>query len=387
MNFPLINRHLLLTKGILNLFIFAFYMLKSPVIHFYMSDVFSLYLAWPFKKKIPVNKKSFTYKDSGVNIKAGEKLVDSIKSVVSETHNHQVLSNIGGFGALFEPDLSGYKTPVFVSSVDGVGTKLIVAFKTKKYDTVGQDLVNHCVNDIAVCGAKPLFFLDYFSTGKLHQKTGYEVIKGFAKACKENGVALIGGETAEMPDIYSDSEFDLAGTIVGIVNKENIITGQDIKRGNVLVGLPSNGLHTNGYSLARKVLFNNYEVKDYIKELGMTLGDALLAVHKSYLPVIEKLKEIDGVNGFSHITGGGIEGNTKRILPDGLKLSVNWSSWKRPAIFDLIQKTGNVPENDMRSTFNLGIGLIAVTDGENEREILSILESAGENPVTIGKIV
>ncbi len=261
-----------------------------------------------------------------------------------------------------------------------------MAFKAEKYDTIGQDLVNHCVNDIAVCGAKPLFFLDYFATGKLQQTTGYQVVKGFAKACRENGVALIGGETAEMPDIYSKGEFDLAGTIVGVVDKGNIITGRNIGKGDILIGLPSNGLHTNGYSLARKVLFSKYEVKDYLEELGMTVGDALLKIHKSYLPVIEKLKGKDSVKGFSHITGGGIEGNTRRILPDGLKLSVKWDFWKRPAIFNLIQKTGKVPEDDMRSTFNLGIGLVTVVDRDSEKDVLSILEAAGENPVTIGEI-
>jgi phosphoribosylformylglycinamidine cyclo-ligase len=228
-----------------------------------------------------MSKKSITYKDSGVDIRAGEEMVESIKSVVRETHSDAVLSNIGGFGGFFRPDLSGYREPVFVSSVDGVGTKLIVAFKMNRYDTVGQDLVNHCINDIAVCGAEPLFFLDYFSTGKLKKEVGYEVVKGFATACKENGVALVGGETAEMPDIYSEGEFDLAGTIVGIVDRDHIINGSAIRRGDLLVGFKSSGLHTNGYSLARKVLFESFEVTDHVEELGTTVGEALLAVHKS----------------------------------------------------------------------------------------------------------
>jgi phosphoribosylformylglycinamidine cyclo-ligase len=334
-----------------------------------------------------VNSKSFTYKDSGVDIKAGEDLVNSIKDVVKETHNEAVLSNIGGFGALFSPDLSGYKKPVFVSSVDGVGTKLIVAFKAGIYDTVGQDLVNHCVNDIAVCGAKPLFFLDYFSTGKLQQEIGFKVISGFAKACKENGVALIGGETAEMPDIYKEGEFDLAGTIVGIVDKEQLITGSEIKKDNLLIGLPGTGLHTNGYSLARKVIFSKYEINDFVEELGCTVSEALLKVHKSYLPAISALKEIEGVNGFSHITGGGIEGNTKRILPDGLSLEIDWSSWERPAIFNFIQKTGNVPEDDMRSAFNLGIGLIAVISKDALQKVEKWASDNNETIIQIGRVV
>jgi phosphoribosylformylglycinamidine cyclo-ligase len=334
-----------------------------------------------------VSSKSFTYKDSGVDIKAGEDLVNSIKDVVKETHNEAVLSNIGGFGALFSPDLTGYKKPVFVSSVDGVGTKLIVAFKAGIYDTVGQDLVNHCVNDIAVCGAKPLFFLDYFSTGKLQQEIGFQVISGFAKACKENGVALIGGETAEMPDIYKEGEFDLAGTIVGIVDKDKLITGSEIQKEDLLIGLPGTGLHTNGYSLARKVIFSKYDINDFIDELGCTVSEALLKVHKSYLPAISALKEIEGVNGFSHITGGGIEGNTKRILPDGLSLEVDWESWERPALFNLIQRTGNVPEDDMRSAFNLGIGLIAVIRKDALNEVKKWASDNNETILQIGKVV
>ena len=333
-----------------------------------------------------MSKKKFTYKDAGVDIEAGEEMVESIKGLVKETHCDAVLQNIGGFGGFFRPDLNSFEDPVFVSSVDGVGTKLIVAFKSEKYDTVGQDLVNHCVNDIAVCGADPLFFLDYFSTGKLEQDVGYQVVKGFAKACKENGVALIGGETAEMPDIYSEGEFDLAGTIVGMVDREKVIDGSDIERGNVLLGFPSTGLHTNGYSLARKVLFSKYEVTDHVDELGSTLGDALLSVHKSYLPVIRKLRDLDGVNGFSHITGGGIIGNTKRVVPDKLTIKLDWEAWERPAIFELIQELGNVPEDDMRSTFNLGIGLIAIVDTETADEVKKVAVEMGEDIIEMGMI-
>ena len=327
-----------------------------------------------------------TYKDSGVDIKAGEEMVESIKGVVKDTHGPEVLSNIGGFGGFFRPDLGSYKKPVFVSSVDGVGTKLIVAFKAGRYDTVGQDLVNHCVNDIAVCGAKPLFFLDYFSTGKLEQHVGVDVVKGFAKACKENGVALIGGETAEMPDIYDAGEFDLAGTIVGIVDEEKVINGSDIEKGDVLLGFKSSGLHTNGYSLARKVLFSKYKVENYVEELGSTVGDELLKVHKSYLSLITELKNLDGVNGFSHITGGGIVGNTKRILPEGLKLDINWKGWERPPVYNLIQEIGNVPEEDMQATFNLGIGLIAVVSESEVDTVKAKAEELGEEVFEVGRV-
>lgn len=333
-----------------------------------------------------MSEKQFTYKDSGVDIKAGEDLVNSIKDVVKETHNANVLSNIGGFGGLFSADFSNMKNPVLVSSVDGVGTKLIVAFKCGRYDTVGQDLVNHCVNDIAVCGAIPLFFLDYFSTGKLEHQVGYDVIRGFAIACKENGVALIGGETAEMPDIYKVGEFDLAGTVVGVVEKDRIINGSSIKKGDILLGFKSSGLHTNGYSLARKVLFSVFDVNETPDGLNQSIGEELLNIHKSYLTLITSLKEIEGVNGFSHITGGGIVGNTKRILPEGLKLSVDWESWKRPEIFNLIQKNGNVPEEDMRATFNLGIGLIAVCSAQAIPEVEKAADKLGEEILVIGKV-
>ena len=330
--------------------------------------------------------KTFTYTDSGVDIKAGEELVNSIKDIVKETHGVEVLSNIGGFGGFFKPNLASFKNPVFVSSVDGVGTKLIVAYKAQKYDTIGKDLVNHCINDIAVCGATPLFFLDYFSTGKLEKQTGIEVIKGFVTACKENNVALIGGETAEMPDIYKPGEFDLAGTIVGIVDESEIINGNKIRDGSVLIGFKSSGLHTNGFSLARKVLLSTYQIDDYIKELNVTLSEELLKVHKSYLNLIKELKKIEKVYGFSHITGGGIVGNTKRILPKGLGLDIDWQSWDRPAIYSLIQKLGNVPEEDMRATFNLGIGLIAVVDKSMVERVLEKAIHLGEPGIEIGRI-
>lgn len=332
-------------------------------------------------------EKSFTYKDSGVDVKAGEELVNSIKGIVKETHNIQVLSNIGGFGGLFKPDFGNYKDPVLVSSVDGVGTKLIVAFKSHKYDTVGQDLVNHCVNDIAVCGAEPLFFLDYFSTGKLEQQVAFDVIKGFTIACKENGCALIGGETAEMPDIYAKGEFDLAGTIVGIVDKNEIIDGSNVTSGDFLYGIPSTGLHTNGYSLARKVLFSKYSVDDKPDELmGESIGSALLKVHRSYLKCIREVKKIKGVNAFSHITGGGIEGNTRRVVRDGLVLDVDYDSWSRPPIFNLIQSLGKVPEEDMRLSMNLGIGLVVIAAPSAEKEIMDWAKLNNEIIYNIGSV-
>lgn len=334
-----------------------------------------------------MSEKKITYKDAGVDIEAGEEMVKSIKGIVQQTHGDAVLKNIGGFGGFFRPDLSSYDDPVFVSSVDGVGTKLIVAFKSEKYDTVGQDLVNHCVNDIAVCGADPLFFLDYFSTGKLEQDVGYEVVKGFGQACKENGVALIGGETAEMPDIYTEGEFDLAGTIVGLVDREKVIDSSDIQKGDLLLGFRSTGLHTNGYSLARKVLFSEYEVGDRVEKLDATVGDALLAVHKSYLPIIRKLRDMQGVHGFSHITGGGIIGNTERVVSDELDININWDAWECPALFELIQDIGNVPEDDMRSTFNLGIGLVAIVGADNVDEVREVTSEMDEEIIEMGEIV
>jgi len=329
-----------------------------------------------------------TYKDAGVDIEAGEEMVNRIKPLVRTTFTPGVLADIGSFGAFFRPDFSGLSDPVLVSSVDGVGTKLKVAFLMDQHDTVGQDLVNHCVNDIAVCGAQPLFFLDYFATGSLSQDAAFDVLKGFAAACKHNGCALIGGETAEMPDMYSSGEYDLAGTIVGMVDRDKIVDGSTITSGDVLIGIPSSGLHTNGYSLARKVLFDSFDVFDKPAELkGESIGETLLAVHKPYLSLIQALlKSTSDIRGLSHVTGGGIEGNTRRILPDGLTLEVDYSTWVRPPIFDLIQETGHVPETDMRKTFNLGIGLIIVAPVADTDQICAVCEDSGEKPVIVGRI-
>ena len=332
------------------------------------------------------DRKSLTYKNAGVDIESGEEMVKSISNMVKETHSSQVINKYGLFGGFFRLDLKGYSNPVMVSSVDGVGTKLIAAFRSETYDTVGLDLVNHCVNDIAVGGADPLFFMDYFSTGKLDPEVGRLVVKGFSKACKENSVALLGGETAEMPDIYQSGEFDLAGTIVGIVDEERIIDGSRIKKGNKLIGIESNGLHTNGYSLARKVLFQEYDIGDYVDELGRTLGEELLRIHTSYLDIIQRIRTKEGMNGLAHITGGGILGNLNRILPEQHTAKIDWNTWERPPVFNLIQKLGNVPEEDMRKTFNLGIGLVAVIDEPKERHIRDEAQKLNLNTWTIGHI-
>jgi phosphoribosylformylglycinamidine cyclo-ligase len=330
---------------------------------------------------------SETYRKAGVNIGAGEKVVERIRKSVRSTFTKNVLVDIGSFGAFYRASFPGIADPVLVSSVDGVGTKLKIAFASNRFDTVGQDLVNHCVNDIAVCGAQPLFFMDYFATGKLSPRVAEKVISGFVRACKENSCSLIGGETAEMPGFYRDGEFDIAGTIVGVVDRKKIVDGKRIKAGDVLIGLPSTGLHTNGYSLARKVLLPRYSLQKHVRELNNSLDKILLAVHRSYLSAIQHLVAKDIVHGMSHITGGGIVGNTMRVIPRGLKLSVDWESWQRPAIFSLIQGKGNVPEDDMRRTFNLGIGMIFVVARRDANIALRILRRRKEHPVVIGEVI
>lgn len=326
-----------------------------------------------------------TYKDSGVNIQAGDETVDRIKPMIKSTFNEKVLGDIGLFGGFYDAKFDDYEHPILVSSTDGVGTKLKVAFAMDKHDTVGACLVNHCVDDILCCGAKPLFFLDYFATGKLNPAVAEDVVKGFATACRENGVALIGGETAEMPSIYRDGEYDMSGTIVGVVEKSKIINGKDIQKGDVMIGLRSTGLHTNGYSLARKVLFDKYNAKDYLDELGMSVGEALLQVHKSYLNEVYPLLQEDLITGISHITGGGIIGNTKRIVPKGMEMNIDWNAWERLPIFQLIQKTADIAEEEMRHVFNLGIGMILITRKENADKVLQGTKSS--NSLIIGEII
>jgi len=327
-----------------------------------------------------------TYKAAGVDIKAGDETVDRIKVLAKSTFTKNVLSGIGHFGAFFEADFPGYAKPVLVSSVDGVGTKLKVAFLANKHDTVGQDLVNHCVNDIAVCGAKPLYFMDYFAVGKLVPDVAEQIIKGFAKACIENGVALIGGETAEMPGFYSEGEYDISGTIVGVVEKSKIIDGKNVKHGDVLIGFKSVGLHTNGYSLARKVLLEKFNVTDRTDYFEKEIGEELLTVHKSYLHLIETLKSVANINAFSHITGGGIIGNTKRVTPKNLTLKIDWDAWDVLPIFKLIQDVGKISDDEMRNVFNMGIGLIAVVDKADADLILETALKAGEKGYVMGVV-
>jgi phosphoribosylformylglycinamidine cyclo-ligase len=328
-----------------------------------------------------------TYARAGVRIAEAEKLVQGIKRSVRSTYSPAVLGEVGAFGAFFDARFRGYRSPVLVSSVDGVGTKLFIARLMNRHDTVGRDLVNHCVNDIAVCGASPLYFMDYFAAGRLSATLAGKVIGGFTRACRENGCALIGGETAEMPGMYDDDEYDLAGMIVGVVEKRRMITGRRVRAGDVLIGLPSTGLHTNGYSLARKVLLRKHALRDRIPDLGTTLGNALLAVHRSYLSVIRSLLSKFDVHALSHITGGGIIGNTRRVIPKGLALRVAWDSWDRPPIFRLIGRSGPVPERDMRQTFNLGIGLVAILPRRQAGDVLVYLRRRGEEAIRIGDVI
>jgi len=332
------------------------------------------------------NTLSETYKSSGVDITAGESTVNKIKDYTKSTFNSNVLTDIGHFGGMFKFDSNKYKEPVLVSSVDGVGTKLKVAIELGIHYTIGQDLVNHCVNDIAVCGAEPLFFLDYMAFGKLDEEIASEIVKGFSIACKENDCALVGGETAEMPGIYKEMDYDLSGTIVGVVDKENIIDGRNIQSGDLLIGFLSNGLHTNGYSLARKVLLEKYNLSDHIELLNKSLGEELLRIHKSYLSLIRELKKNVSVNGLSHITGGGIIGNTSRIIPEGLNLKIHWGNWDTPPIFKLIQKTGDISSDEMRNVFNEGIGLIVVVPQKQEEMTLQVALNQKEHAIVVGEV-
>jgi phosphoribosylformylglycinamidine cyclo-ligase len=342
------------------------------------------------KATSPVTKKraSISYADAGVDITSGDRAKQRIKMLARKTFNKNVLSEIGGFGGLFALDLAKYPNPVLVSSADGVGTKLKVAFELGIHHTVGADLVNHCVNDIAVQGATPLFFLDYLATGALEGNVVETVVQGISEACRANGCALIGGETAQMPGFYQPGEYDLAGTIIGAVNRDQIITGSNIQIGDVLLGLPSNGLHTNGYSLARKLLFDvaKYGPDQYINELKDKTGAALMRTHRSYLGVIRKLISADVVSGMAHITGGGITENLPRILPKGMGAQVDLSTWTPPPLFEHLQQLGNVDQDEMLRTFNMGIGLIAVIPAEKVKKVKAILNRANERHSIIGRI-
>ncbi len=331
---------------------------------------------------------SMDYRQSGVDIDAGNEVVQRIRGLARGTATPGVLSDLGSFGGLFRLG-AGYRDPVLVSSADGVGTKLRVAFMTGVHDTIGVDLVNHCVNDILVQGAEPLFFLDYLATGKLDPDVAVRIVEGLARGCRENGCALLGGETAEMPGFYADGEYDVAGFIVGGVDRDRLIDASRVRPGDVLIGLASSGLHTNGYSLARRIVFERLKlrVSDRVPELGSTVGDALLAPHRAYLRAVRPLLAAGTVHAMAHITGGGITDNLPRVLPPGTEAVVRLGSWDVPPIFGWLQASGDVPAEDMRRTFNMGVGLIVVTSAEDASATIDLLRGAGEGSArVIGEI-
>ena len=334
-------------------------------------------------------QKSVTYADAGVDISSGDRAKERIKFLAQRTFNRNVLGGIGGFGALFRLDLQRWKNPILVSSCDGVGTKLKIAFEMGMHQTVGVDLVNHSVNDIAVQGATPLFFLDYFASGKLEPEVTEEVVMGLAEGCKANGCALIGGETAQMPGFYSDGEYDLAGFIVGAVDREKMVTGAGIKIGDVLIGMASTGLHTNGYSLARKLFFEvaGYKPSQYVTAINEKAGNALMKTHRSYLHVIQKLVAAGLTTGMAHITGGGITENLPRILPKGTGAQIEIGSWPVLPIFEHLRTLGQVSQEEMMRTFNMGIGLIAAIPAAKFTKAKTLLDRAEEKFFVIGRVV
>lgn len=328
---------------------------------------------------------SISYSDAGVSIDNANRAVAKIRDFARSTFNERTLTEIGSFGGMFSGAFPGMAEPILVASADGVGTKLKLAFETGIHNTVGADLVNHCVNDILVQGARPLFFLDYFATGKLEPDVTASVVEGMARACKENGCVLLGGETAEMPDFYPPGEYDLAGFIVGVVDKSKVIDGISIEPGDVVLGIPSNGLQTNGYSLARKLFFEvgGYKADSYIDELGSTVGEALLATHQSFLKPLEGLLDKGVIKGLAHITGGGFLENVPRILPDGVSVEINRGTWPEPPVFGVMQKLGNVEDKEMFRTFNMGIGMVVICSETDKQESMAQLEAIFE----IGKVV
>ena len=330
-----------------------------------------------------------TYKDAGVDLELAGKAVQSVASIAKTTFTPNVLTDIGLFGGCYKLDLAKYKSPVLVSSIDGVGTKLKIAIAMGKHNTVGEDLVNHCVNDIMTTGAEPLFFLDYIGTKKLSPSTLSAIVEGMARGCCNAQCALIGGETAEMPGFYTRGEYDLVGSIVGIVDREKIINGSRISKGDILLGLHSTGLHTNGFSLARKVLLDGakYDLNSFVPELGCLLGEELLRVHKSYYQAVLAARELSDVVGISHITGGGIEGNTCRLLHDKLKLHINWDSWEVPPIFRFIQSMGKIEDEEMRRVFNLGVGIVFVVQSTTVSEFMEKMTQVGEQVFVIGEVI
>jgi phosphoribosylformylglycinamidine cyclo-ligase len=331
----------------------------------------------------------FSYRDAGVDIDAANEAKDRIKRLARDTFTPNVMTEIGSFGGMFRADFSQMKEPVLVSSADGVGTKLRVAFMTGIHNTVGYDLVCHCVNDILVQGARPLFFLDYIAAGKIVPDTVAFLIEGLARGCKEAGCALIGGETAEMPGFYAEGEYDVAGFIVGVVDRAHIIDGSRITPGDVLIGLPSVGLHTNGYSLARKLFFEvaGYAPDTHLDELGCTAARELLKPHRSYLGALEGLLESGLIKGLAHITGGGLLENLPRILPDGAAVEIRAGSWPVLPVFDLLGRIGNVPEPEMYRTFNMGIGMVVIASQADARVVREHLDQRGEARYDIGRIV
>ena len=330
------------------------------------------------------------YKASGVDIDAGNEAVRRIRTLARSTFTAGVLSDIGSFGGLFRIDTSRFRDPILVSSADGVGTKLKVAFMARRHDTIGIDLVNHCVNDILVQGAEPLFFLDYLATGRLEPTVVESIVSGLAVACRDNSCALLGGETAEMPGFYAEGEYDVAGFIVGIVDKERLINGRTVAVGDVLVGIPSSGLHTNGYSLARRIVFERLglDVGSHVAELGTTVGDALLEPHRSYLSMVKPILDYASIKGMAHITGGGITDNLPRVLPHGTAAVVDAAAWEAPPIFRWLQRCGSVPADDMMRTFNMGIGLILITAADRAEQLIGELAArGGRDARVIGEVV
>jgi phosphoribosylformylglycinamidine cyclo-ligase len=330
------------------------------------------------------------YRQSGVDIDAGNEVVRRIRQMARGTFTPQVLSDIGSFGGLFRFESERFRDPVLVASADGVGTKLKVAFMTGRHHTIGLDLVNHCVNDILVQGAEPLFFLDYLATGVLAPDVAEQVVTGIARGCRDNGCALLGGETAEMPGFYAEGEYDLAGFIVGAVDRERLIDGRDVATGDVLIGLPSSGLHTNGYSLARSIVFDRLRLRPdaHVPDVGGTVGEVLLEPHRSYLPVVRPLLPTGRIKAMAHVTGGGITENLPRALAPGLEARIDTAAWEPPAVFRWLQSSGKVSELDMRRTFNMGIGLIVVVSPQYTDEVCDALRHAGEGgAVVIGELV
>ena len=333
--------------------------------------------------------KPISYSDAGVDIDAATRATDKIKELARRTFNERTLSEIGSFGGMFDGAFPKLSQPVLVASADGVGTKLKIAFATSVHNTVGRDLVNHCVNDILVQGARPLFFLDYVATGKLSPDVVASVVEGVTNGCRENGCVLLGGETAEMPGFYQDGEYDIAGFIVGVVDRNKIIDGKTIAPGDVLLALPSAGLHTNGYSLARKLFFEvaGYKPDTHIPELGMTAGEALLLPHLSYLKPLDSLLDEARIKGLAHITGGGLTDNIPRILPEGTAVKIRKDSWPIPPLFELMRELGNVSESEMYRTFNMGVGMVIVCSTDDAEAIASHLRTHGEAVYEIGNVV